>query len=86
MITFDIVSIGCLASEIQSPVSVIRSVAAQLNIVPTGHINNIPHFNGDDAARIADHIRGRDESSRPDPERGLEVISTEQGRDPLMET
>ncbi len=54
--TFDVLSIGYLAGELQVLTTVILEVADELGIEPAGRINNVLHFSRTDAAAIADRI------------------------------
>lgn len=56
--TSSLTSIGCLASQIQFPVSRIQSAAAVLLIQPSHIINGIAYYSSRDAERISDHLRG----------------------------
>ncbi len=57
MTQFDITAIGILAGQIQTPVRQLSDVAEHLGIVPTAHINGIPHYSRQDVERIAARIR-----------------------------
>ncbi len=52
-----ITSIGCLAGQLQTPVSKLQEIAAALGIIPTSTINNAPYFDAADVERIAERIR-----------------------------
>ncbi len=52
-----ILSFGCMAGELQTPVSRLQEIAKQLGITPSSTINNVPYFNAADVERIADQIR-----------------------------
>jgi hypothetical protein len=57
----DLVSIGCLAAQIQQPVRAIESMAVKLGIVPAMKLNSIPHFDGDQAEAISEAFQQRKE-------------------------
>ena len=64
--TNEIISVGCLAGQIQFPVARISSVAAVLGIAPTSIINGVRYFTAIDAERIAAHLRSAEQ--RPEAE------------------
>jgi len=53
----DLVSIGCLAGELQTPVRTLELAAQTLGIVPALRLNRIAHFDADQVERIAQHVR-----------------------------
>jgi len=57
-----ILSFGCMAGELQTPVSRLQKIAKQLGITPTSTINNIPYFDAADVERIADQIRSESQT------------------------
>ncbi len=65
MPTLDVIAIGRLSGELQTPVQRLREIVTELRIEPTAIINNIEHFDRIDAERIAMHIRSTHPRSGP---------------------
>lgn len=53
----DYQSIGQLASTLRVTVRAIERAADQLGISPALRLNLIPHFDGEQVARLTDHLR-----------------------------
>ena len=60
MNSFDIVSIGRIAGQLQCPPQKLHAIAQQLGIMPAGRINGILHYAADDIERIAAQLRSLD--------------------------
>jgi hypothetical protein len=54
--THDFYSIGQLAAHLQKPVRSIESAATELQITPAMRINGIPHFDGEQVARLSQQL------------------------------
>ena len=55
----DLVSIGALACQIQIGVRELERTAAELQIVPAWRLNQIPHFDGTQAAQLIEALADR---------------------------
>jgi hypothetical protein len=51
--THDFYSIGQLAAHLQKPVRAIEGAAIELAITPAMRLNGIPHFDGEQVARLS---------------------------------
>lgn len=55
----DLVSIGCVAGELQTPVRDLSKILAELGIEPKLRLNRVDYFGGADVTRLAAHIRAQ---------------------------
>ena len=53
----DIISLGCLSGELQTPVAQLSAIAVELGVSPSIRIDNVPHYSNGDAERIAKRVR-----------------------------